>query len=183
LPLGAGIPDLVIASYHRQVLALAAVEIADSDILAYLRVVGRAKPDTIAERLRTSALIVRKKLQTLLDLEALAVSGDEVFTLASPWRQILPEIVTIEVKVADWQRALEQASRNRIFAHRSYVALPQPTAERVRSQPMFARLGLGIIGVAPDQSVTVVRKPRRRQPLVWAYYYRLASLLARNYPS
>src|SRR5574340_1365744 len=69
LPLGAGIPDLVIASYHREVLALAAIEIDDSEILAYLRAVGRAKLETIARRLRTPERIVRKKLQTLLDLD------------------------------------------------------------------------------------------------------------------
>jgi hypothetical protein len=180
LPLGAGIPDLVIASYHREVLALAAVDMDDSEILAYLRVVGRAKTATIAERLRTPERIVRKKLQALLDLEALSVSSEEVFTLATPWGQILREIITIEVKVADWQRALEQAARNRIFAHRSYVAFPLATAERIRSRPMFARLGLGIIGVTPDQGARVVRKARRRQPLVWSYYYKLASLIARN---
>ncbi len=179
VPLGAGFPDVVVASYHRQVHALASVDMSDAEILAYLRVVRRARPDTIAERLRTPGQVLQKKLDALVDLEALAVF-DGVFALADPWQQILPEIVTVEVKVSNWQRAIEQAARNRIFAHRSFVALPQRTAERVRLHPLFAQLGLGILGVNQGTDVTVLRRPRRRRPVAWMYYYRLASLLAKN---
>jgi hypothetical protein len=180
LPLGAGVPDLVVASYHREVLALANVDIPHSEILAYLRVVGRARPETIAERLRTPEKAVRKRLEALVDARALSVS-DDVFILPPLWKNILPEIVTIEVKVSNWQRAIEQAARNRIFAHRSYVALPLRTAERVRIEPLFRQLGLGLIGVAENKTIKVIRKPRRRQPVVWTYYYKVASALARSF--
>lgn len=179
LPLGAGVPDLVVACYHREVLALAHVDISYSEILAYLRVVGRARLGTIAERLRRPERAVRRRLEALVDARALSVSGD-VFILPQLWRRILPEIVTIEVKVSDWQRAVEQAARNRIFAHRSYVALPQRTAQRVRTEPLFGRLGLGVIGVTDENTVEIIRKPRRTQPVVWTYYYKLASILARS---
>ena len=179
VPLGAGEPDLVVASYHRQVLALANVDISHSEILAYIRVVGRARLETIAERLRTPKKEVQKRLDALVDARALAVS-DNVFTLPRLWKRILPEIVTIEVKISDWQRAVGQAARNRIFAHRSYVALPQGTARRVRMEPLFGQLGLGLIGVTDEKMVDMIRKPRRRQPVVWAYYYKLASVLARS---
>jgi len=180
LPLGAGIPDLVVASYHREVLALANVDVSHAEILAYLRVVGRARPETIAERLRTPEGTLRKQLETLVDARALSVY-DGVFVLPEVWKHILPEIVTIEVKVSNWQRAVEQAARNRIFAHRSYVALPHRTAERVRAEPVFAQLGLGLIAVIEEETVRVIRKPRRRQPVVWTYYYKLASVLARSF--
>jgi hypothetical protein len=180
LPLGAGVPDLVVASYHRDVLALAHVDISHSEILAYLRVVGRARLDTIAERLQIPEKAAQKRLEALLDARALSVS-DDVFILPPLWRHILPEIVTIEVKVSDWRRAVEQAARNRIFAHRSYVALPQQTAERVRMEPLFGQLGLGLVGVTDEKAVQILRKPRRRQPVVWTYYYRLATVLARSF--
>jgi len=159
---------------------LAHVDISHSEILAYLRVVGRARLETIAERLKIPEKAAQKQLEALLDARALSVS-DEVFVMPPLWRQILPEIVTIEVKVSDWRRAVEQAARNRIFAHRSYVALPQRTAERVRTEPLFGQLGLGLVGVTEEKAVQILRKPRRRQPVVWTYYYKLASVLARSF--
>ncbi len=179
LPIGAGMPDLVVASYHREVLALANVDISDSEILAYLRMVGRARLETIADRLRRPEKKLRRGLGDLVEAKVISVT-DDVFSLLPVWKRILPEIVTIEVKVADWRKAIEQAARNRVFAHRSYVALPQRTAARVRTNPLFGQLGLGLVGVTEDKTVQVVRKPRRRQPIVWTYYYRLASILARS---
>ncbi len=182
LPLGAGIPDLVAASYYREVLALANVEISHSEILAYLRVVGRARPETIAARLGTPEKAMRKQLEALVDVQALSFN-DGVFVMPTLWKEILPEIVTIEVKVSNWRRAVEQAARNRIFAHRSYVALPARVAQRVRTAPLFRQLGLGLIAVDEEEdTVRVIRRPRRRQPVVWTYYYKLASVLARSFP-
>src|SRR6266849_4369510 len=54
VPLGAGIPDLVVVSYCPQVFALARVDRLDAHILAYLRAVGRARLQTIAKRVGTS---------------------------------------------------------------------------------------------------------------------------------
>src|SRR5258705_161996 len=51
LPLGAGIPDLVVVSYCPQVFALSNVDLNDAQILAYLRAVGKARLETIAERI------------------------------------------------------------------------------------------------------------------------------------
>lgn len=180
LPLGAGVPDLVVASYHRDVLALAHVDISDSEILAYLRAVGRARLQTISQRLQMPEKAAQKRLNALLDARALSVC-DDVFVLPPQWKEILPEIVTIEVKVADWRRAVEQASRNKIFAHRSYVAVPLSVAERIRMEPLFTQLGLGLVGVDDDKGLQIVRKARHRQPVVWTYYYRLAVVLARSF--
>src|ERR1039457_3281895 len=113
LPLGAGVPDLVVVSYDPQVFALAHVDLTDAQILAYLRAVGKARLDTIAERMGTSPEKLSSRLSNLVEAEAIATSAN-TFSLAPPWRHILPEIITIEVKVSNWQRAVEQAARNRI---------------------------------------------------------------------
>lgn len=179
LPLGAGIPDLVVVSYEPQVFALANVELGDAEILAYLRAVGKARLDTIAERMGGSSRILSRRLYNLVEAEAV-VSSSNTFSLTPVWRQILPEIVTIEIKVSNWQRAIEQAARNRIFAHMSYIALPERVSLRVRTEPVFRTLGIGLISVTDDGSAVTVRKPRRRAPTVWTYYYQLASILARS---
>jgi hypothetical protein len=179
LPLGAGVPDLVIVTYMPQVLALANVELEDAEILAYLRAVGKARLDTIAERIGGSPSILSRRLYSLVEAEAI-VSSSNTFSLTPVWRQILPEIVTIEIKVANWQRAIEQAARNRIFAHMSYVAFPSNVAQRVRNQPALRALGIGLISVAEDGDADVIMKPRFRCPVAWTYYYQLASILARS---
>ena len=170
LPLGAGVPDLVVVSYDPQVFALAHVDLTDAHILAYLRAVGKARLDTIAERIGTSPKKISGRLSSLVEAEALATTAN-TFSLSPLWRQILPEIVSIEVKVSKWQRAIEQAARNRIFAHRSFVALPQKVVERIRSEKVIAELGIGLISVSEDGTAKVVKKPRRRHPTVWTYYY------------
>ncbi len=180
LPIGAGLPDLVISSFHRQVLALASVELTDAEVLAYLRAVGRAKLDTIAQRMSASKRSVERTLSALVEAQAVTTRED-LFILSPLWRDILPEIMTIEVKVSNWQKAVEQASRNRIFAHRSFVALPDRVAERVREEELVGKLGLGVLAVSDAGDVRLLRKARRTQPLVWVYYYKLAAMLAKSF--
>lgn len=180
LPLGAGIPDLVVVSYEPQVFALANIELKGAEILAYLRAVGKARLGTITERIGGSPGILSRSLNNLVEAEAV-MSSSNTFSVTPIWRQILPEIVTIEIKVANWQKAIEQAARNRIFAHMSYVALPERVSQRVRTEQVFRTLGIGLISVADDGSAITIRKPRRRCPAVWTYYYQLASILARSH--
>jgi hypothetical protein len=91
---------------------------------------------------------------------------------------VLPEILTIEVKVADWRRALSQAARNCIFSHRSFVALPEKIASRIRSETLFRELGIGLLSIDASRDVRVLRRARRVTPRAWTYYYSLASLAA-----
>ena len=120
-----------------------------------------------------------RRLYKLVEAEAV-VSLSNSFSLMPVWRRILPEIVTIEIKVANWRRAVEQAARNRIFAHMSFVALPERVSQRVRAEPIFRTLGIGLISVADDGDAAIIRRPRHKRPAVWTYYYQLASILARS---
>lgn len=178
LPVGAGMPDLAVMSYEPEVVALAGTQIPTAQVLAYLRVVARARLDTITTRTGQSKKIIIRCLDELVGVRAVEAEA-AVYSLAPIWRSILPDIVTVEAKVAHWQKAVHQAQRNRIFAHRSFVALPQRIAERVRSEEVFRVLGLGILAVADDE-VVVLRDARTRQPRVWSYYYQLAGVVARH---
>lgn len=177
VPIGAGMPDLVVVSCEPQVFALAQVEMPNAQILAYLRAVGRARLDTITDRMGKPRELILRYLNGLVEVEAVS-NESETFSLLPTWREILPEIVTVEAKVANWRKAVEQAGRNRIFAHRSFVALPERVAQRVRVEPIFSQLGIGLLSVNDDNEVSVVRRAYRRQPRVWSYYYRLAFLVA-----
>ncbi|MCB2202043.1 hypothetical protein KQH51_04350 [bacterium] len=179
LPVGAGMPDIVIVEFKLEIFALCHVQVPNRQLLAYLRSIPRARVDTIANRLRKPAEVLIRCLDDLVEFEIVEETRG-VYCLSECWKDILPDITTIEVKVSDWRRALMQAARNRVFAHRSYVALPSRIANRIRGNGAFKMLGIGILGVNSQGSVQVVKDARRQRPRVWDYYYRIAELTAQH---
>jgi len=177
--IGAGMPDLVIVSSQPQILVLAQFELSTAHILAYLRAVGCASLKKISDRIGMPQETIIRCLNGLVQVEVVS-RGQNTYSLSPIWRDILPEIVTIEVKVTKWKRAVEQAKRNRVFAHRSFVAFPDYVAERVQSEPIFGELGIGLLSVGSGHTVSVLRNSRRHKPLIWTYYYQIASLVARH---
>lgn len=177
MPIGSGQPDLVIANYRPEVAALRAGSAGHAWLLAYLHSVSAALPETMARFLGATPVPVESLLEDLT--AALAVEPvRQSFRLTRSWREILPRIVTVEAKVSDWRRAAEQAARNRIFSHESYVALPMELAERVCSDDLFTSYRLGVLGVDDDADVSILRPAPRAEPRVWVYYYRIAVELA-----
>lgn len=179
LPLGAGVPDLLVVRCKPRVFALANVPMPTAQILAYLRAVGCARASTIASRIGQPEHIIIRYLEGLVGVQAIAAEAS-AYRLVPEWREILPEIAAVEVKVADWRKAVEQASRNSIFAHRSFVALPEGVARRVRREVAFQKSGVGLLGISDDDRVQVVRSAVRRQPRVWSYYYQVAFFAAKD---
>jgi hypothetical protein len=176
---GAGMPDLTIVSCPPQIFTVARVTIPDAELLSYLKAVNVAGFDKIAKRLGNRRSELRRNLNRLVQAKAICAQRN-LFSLTPAWRDIPLEITTIEVKVANWRRALAQAVRNTIFANRSYVAFPDRVAARVRNSPIFRQFGIGVLAVSKNKDVKVVRRARLYRPRVWSYYYRLA-VLASNH--
>lgn len=179
VPLGAGVPDLIVATWSPEVVALAHLNLSTSEILAYLRGVTRARLDTISDRLRQPAKTISKALEQLGEYKVVT-SRQSHYVLMPEWRSILPEIVTIEAKVSNWRRAVMQAARNTLFSHYSYIAIPENIALRIRCEREMTDSGVGIISVDADDEVRVLRKARKKIPKAWTYYYQLAEILANN---
>lgn len=177
VPLGAGIPDIVRAAYEPEVAALKGADDSSLAVLAYLRTVGRARQDTICLKLRKPEKAIGLRLSAL---EAASIISEQngLYVLTSRWRCVLPEVLCIEVKVADWRRALSQAARNRIFSNKSFIALPENVAVRIRDESMVRHLGIGLLAVSENDDVKIVRRARSAMPKAWRYYYSLASMAA-----
>jgi hypothetical protein len=173
LPLGAGMPDYIFATYEPELHRVTAFNRTAIEILAYLRTVGKARFDTVAGRLNLSSAVTEEGVAYLVEAGAIDASRD-LLELTDTWRTVLPEVLAIEVKVSDWKRALAQATRNLIFCHRSMIALPEPVAFRVRSRKEFSTLGVGILSIAESGEISIARRARRAQPKSWRYYYELA---------
>lgn len=177
LPLGAGMPDFIFATYEPAIHRVTAFNQTAIEVLAYLRAVGRARFDTVADRLNLGERVTKEGIDCLIDAGAIDLSRN-VLQLCEPWRMVLPEVLAIEVKVSDWKRALAQATRNSVFCHRSMIALPESVALRVRHRKEFSYVGIGILSVSESGDLSVARRARRTSPKSWRYYYELASQIA-----
>jgi hypothetical protein len=177
LTVGAGMPDLLAISWNPRVVAIADPIVADAALLAYLRAVGCARFDTIVSRLGRSAQRVADPLDALVHASVVRQDRGR-FSLDPAWRHILPEVVSIEAKVADWRKAIAQAARNQLFTHRSFIALPSRVAVKAAQDDTVSQLGLGVLAVDKDESISVLHPARPSAPKVWAYYYQLAHRVA-----
>lgn len=179
VPVGAGMPDIILATYRPQVFECTDIDSYIIQILAYLRSVPGARLDTICRRMRQPMRRVARGIDELIEMQA--VTGEANFFAVTPdWRALLPEIVAIEAKVSDWKRGLAQAKRNLLFAHKSFLALPAKIAIRVITEPVFRERGIGVLAVDGENAVSVLQDGSRSKPSIWMYYYQIAAYIARN---
>lgn len=179
VPVGAGMPDILVATYRPQLFDCSSLDTCSLQVLAYIRSVRRARLETISQRIHQPAVRVARSIERLLEMHALAREAN-CLVVTSAWQSILPEIVAIEAKVSNWKRGLAQARRNLLFAHKSFVALPAKTAKRLKADPQFSERGIGVLGIDATNAVSILRKGRRATPSVWTYYYQIAAYIVRS---
>ena len=178
LTIGAGKPDLLLVSYNPQILTASRLESHDEVVLGYLKTVSRARFETIRERTGRTSGQLERQLDQYVDVGAVFEKSG-VFRLTPCWRNILPEVISVEAKVSNWRKAMHQAGRNRLFAHESFVALPETVALRTDTGAALREMGIGLLSICAKE-VDIVHSARRRQPVIWYYYYRLALTVARH---
>jgi hypothetical protein len=66
-------------------------------------------------------------------------------------------LYAVEVKVVNWRHAVKQAALNQLFAHLSYVALPEEVVSRFddRRRSIFTRYNLGLIAVSGEARIEI----------------------------
>jgi hypothetical protein len=174
--IGAGMPDVLFAYYEPQILMLSKNDFSQTQLLAYLRAVNGAHLETMVIHLKYPENVLSFYLQELINLD-IVKQFNGIFELSPLWKNILPTIISVEVKVNDWRRAISQAARNRLFSHKSYIALPKKTADRIKKDDLFSDLGIGLLSIDNDFVYEEI-PPVKSEPQIWEYYYRLAYLLA-----
>lgn len=74
-------------------------------------------------------------------------------------------VIAFEAKLTRWKQALDQAYRNRCFAHHSFVLFPKETALSAYSREAeFTRRGVGICYLEND-SIVILLNPQPSEPL------------------
>ncbi|HEV2716281.1 MAG TPA: hypothetical protein VGU64_13525 [Terriglobales bacterium] len=75
------------------------------------------------------------------------------------------QVIAFEAKLTRWKEALDQAYRNRCFAHHSFVVFPKQTAMNAyRREAEFTRRGVGICYLENDQ-IIILLDPQHSDPL------------------
>lgn len=179
VPIGGGMPDLLFVSYDSALLRLSKFDQWNPYLLAHLKMSRSTNYEALTRVLKMSRKKVREQIQ-FFEAEQVIYSRSEHLFLNPTWSEILPEICSVEAKISDWQKAITQAHRNTIFAHRSYVAMPEKIADRIKKESIFKKLGIGLLAVDERNEVRMIRKARRKKPTVWSYYYKLAYLISVN---
>jgi len=175
--IGSGMPDILLASYDPEICAFTNKNTSSVQILAFLRAVNGANFESILTNLFIAPKIIENELISLMNIKAIQEDND-TFYITNRLENILQNILTIEVKVKNWQQAISQANRNKIFSHQSYIALPKKLAGKLSNTLSFADLRLGLLSISDENLVENLIPAQQCQPIIWEYYYRLALLLA-----
>jgi hypothetical protein len=135
-----------------------------------LRLLLLANPTVSEARLRDwspvawSSLRVQA-LQPLLDgghLEKDLTCGETVYRANIDIFDPFDSLIAVELKLKDWGRGIAQAARYRVFAERSYLAIP---SRLIKHSAVCAarRNGIGLLAVHAD-SVDIVEDAPSRAP-------------------
>jgi len=109
-------------------------------------------PESIAYQFGRELKTLKRDLDRLTNWGYLAKS-DHGFRVIKT-TPILSRLITVECKTKDWRGGFEQAlSYKKLFAPKSYLALPLEAAKRADRDPFLAN-GIGLLGATSEGDVT-----------------------------
>ena len=77
-------------------------------------------------------------------------------------------VLSVEAKLREWRRALDQAYRNTCFAHVSFVLLPPTVLDAARrSEYEFSRRGVGLCTIRNNQVVVAIAARIQEPVQLW----------------
>lgn len=131
---GFGYADLVCIAYDKSIRqkwceSRNSLKTSHIKVLHHLFNCGTAKqPQQLSAELGFESRFIEKILEDLLEIQLItAVNGAKV--KIRPLKDIffVKDIITVEAKLLDWRKALEQSLNNTHFSSRSYTLFPEST--------------------------------------------------------
>ena len=81
------------------------------------------------------------------------------------------KIITIELKLKNWKRALAQAYKYKSFSDVSYVCMDESNYDLVEKHlDMFKKYNIGLITISKNNKVKIVYKPDATEPYLRDLY-------------
>lgn len=174
LPMGLGIPDLVVGFLDEEALAARQElgvgplqERMDVAVLACIGSNGMEIGD-LAMRTGVSPRQLRHTSLARLTQRGIVEQIDRRRWRATfQYRPLPVHIVAVEAKLRDWRRGVGQARRYLRFANRVYLALDaHKAAPAIPHRRQLRELGVGLVTVAAcDSAIEVVGRPVERGAL------------------
>jgi hypothetical protein len=132
-----------------------------SRILALLKREAIRTEEYLLPRIGVDVKTFRGSMQQMVKEGLAAAVGDRRFVLGPEFRLPEVEICSFEFKLANWRRALYQATRYRSFSHRVYVVLPPDRVPNVGELDSFRKLKIGLMDHSTDgESRIVIPAPK-----------------------
>ncbi len=153
------IPDTVVPSLRK----LAGSSVV---VLSYLYSQRPLTANTLAKRSGLDTNLVVNALAHLLELGLCRQPSTNTYMRTSITDQFT-ELISIEGKLQNWRKALQQAYRNRLFSTYSYVVLDARHARPACSNiDLFRNCGVGLaLAGLSSQTISFVYKPNAARPI------------------
>lgn len=116
----------------------------------------------------------RKALDFLIGNNFIIESKDNKVRTAPNLRRHVLESISIELKLKNWKKALEQAVRSKSYSEYQYVALPEssilPAQENIDA---FISSNIGLVEIFDDSDFHIHHKPTEEDPYSPVHQWRL----------
>jgi hypothetical protein len=184
-----GRADLVWASFSRRDLS-AYGPVAGllqsptcSRILALLKRESVRTEGFLVPRVGVDAKTFRSNIQQMVRARLVGVPGVGRFVLGPRFRLPEVEICSFEFKLANWRRALYQATRYRSFSHRVYVVLPSDRVpQNCEALASFTRLKIGLMAHSIDGESNIIIPALKGEPTARHTLIRAVGMLSNPDP-
>jgi len=87
---------------------------------------------TIEKKLGFSEKQITKTIEKLKKADLVVCSGKKILIKDIKSNFFLKEIISIEAKLKDWKKVVEQATLNTIFSSKSYILIPEKKAKNTK---------------------------------------------------
>ncbi|HMN12567.1 MAG TPA: hypothetical protein PKD55_09615 [Bellilinea sp.] len=158
--LGAANPSSLASRMQRQNRTPTPIAGIEAVVLSCLFVKRGLTIETVARRSGLGKKDIEHALVKLVEWELCSQPTTTTY-LRSPLSNQFAYLVSIEGKLTNWRKALEQASRNRLFASYSYVVMDARRAKpAIERNALFRAHGVGLaVACAKTQSVEIICRP------------------------
>lgn len=174
---GFGFSDIVIINYNKNLFAQRQharqhLQKNDIKILFHLQAVKKyISVSALREQLGYPTSLLNKSITRLADAGLISVSKKNEAKM-KPIREIffIEEIISVEAKLRDWQKAMFQSMNNTHFSSKSFVLFP----ERIISKNLLAAYQQTKIGIISHRQEFQVIKHARKNRIpanISAWYF------------
>lgn len=124
--------------------------------------------ETIARRVGSSApALTRSTLKPLAELDLIELREGRVRSTGA-WSPLAARLTAVELKLDKWRGALRQADNFALSTDRAWVILDHQRIGGVnRHRDRFKEMGVGLAAIDPHGTLSVLTRPRQRQPVRW----------------